>query len=52
LTFDFTCGAGVALPAFSYTAAGNALVLFDIGPTTIGLIGVLSVDSFERTCAR
>jgi hypothetical protein len=51
LTLTLTCG-GVSLPNFFYTAAGNALVLFDVGQNNIGRAAVLSVDSFERTCAR
>ena len=49
MTYTYPCGGDVGIRDFNYTAADNALLLFD----TEGVGGsVDSVDTYQRTCAR
>ena len=53
MTFSFTCGVGVIMPSYDYTASGGLLAFFAYGEDyTTGQYGYLSLDTYQRTCTR
>jgi hypothetical protein len=53
MTFSVTCGGGVLMPNYDYTASGDLLAFFVYAEDyTTGEYGYLSLDTYQRTCTR